>query len=434
MRSVLVNDSIRDRMELIAGWLSTVQAEAPAFGALSASLHRLGAAGLDVRFVTGAYGCPLPSDIHYLALRGEGPRRGIMAWLALLVAGETIERSALARGAPDGAALLEGLERCGLALAVGEDRVVLRGCLQPLGGRAAGGRPWLLSDRLQARGDAVSAPDLSAWNVIGCLPRGIFGSSALDVGAGAGAVALHLGLSGADVTATDLHAPALRLLDVNLRLNELTAEPHVADVFAGLPDRRWDLVVFNAPLLVDATLGGDGATWYTAATQGERVALEFVAGLDRVLEADGEALLHAQYTPALALALRPWQATSLLFASASDGTPFGLHRLVRGEGGPRVLRTPLGRALPHLRRALFTATAPERDAPLCPAPWLELVVRRALGRTAAPTPERAFGGVAIDEGTEACLLDFADNPRPAESELDLSLVARGWLVDAREAE
>ncbi len=434
MRSVLVNDSIRARMELIAGWLATVQAEPPAFDALSAALHKLGSAGLDVRFVTGAYGCPLPSDIHYLQLRGEGPRRGIMAWLALLVAGEAIERTALGRGAPDGAALVAELERCGLAEAVGDDRVRLRGCLQPLGARAAGGRPWLLSDRLQARGDAVSAPDLSAWNVIGCLPKGIFGSSVLDIGAGAGAVALHLALAGADVTATDLHAPALALLDVNLRLNELTAELHVADVFAGLPERRWDLVVFNAPLLVDSTIGGDGATWYTAATQGERVALEFVAGLDRVLEPDGEALLHAQYTPALAAALRPWQTTSLLFASAKDGTPFGVHRLIRGDGGPRVLRTPLGRTLPHLRRALFTATAPERAAPLCPAPWLELVVRRALGRTTAFAPQRSFGGVAIDEGTEACLLDFADNPRPAESELDFSLVARGWLVDAHEAE
>jgi SAM-dependent methyltransferase len=424
-----VNDWIGVPMQLIAPWLEEAKPQDAAFTALGETIARLGSAGLDVRFVTGAYACPLPSDVHYLSLRGEGPRRGLMAWLALLVAGETVERALLERGWPEGAQLVARLEQCRLVTGVGADRVTMRACLQPLGLRTQGGRPWLLSDRLQAKGEAVSAPDLSAWNVIGCLPSGIFGSSVLDVGAGAGAVALHLALAGADVTATDLHEPALRLFARNLLLNGLTAEQYVADVFNGLPDRRYDLVVFNAPLLVDSTIGGDGATWYTAASQGEGIALQFVEELDRVLEEDGEALLHAQYTPALVEALRPWETTSLLFASAADGTPFGLHRIVRGEGGARVLRTPLGKALPHLRRALLLATAPARDAPLCPAPWLELVVRRSLARIA--TTERSFGGAPIDEGTEACLVDFADNPRPAESELDFSLVKKGWLVDAQ---
>lgn len=400
------------------------------FEALGDLLTRLGDAGLDVRFVVGAFGARLPSDIAYLlsgALRGApGDRRGLLAWLALLVAGEPIARTALERALPFGAELLGALHACGLV--EGDATVHARVCLQPLGARQQHGRPWLLTDRLGASGDAVSAPDLSAWNVIGALPRTLFGSSALEIGAGAGAVTLHLLQAGAEVTATDLHPPSLAVLRTNLRLQRSAAECHIADVFDGVPARPYDLVVFNAPLLRAATLGDDTSTWYTASAQGEAIALRFVDQLDKYLDQDGEALLHAQWTEALAARLRPWCVTSLLFARAADGTPFGLHRIVRGEPQQRVLHTPLSNALPCMARALFERTTPAPDAALVPAPWLELVTRRALA-PGAPTA-RTFGGVPIDEGTEACLLDFADHPRPAESALDRSLVERGWLIAA----
>ncbi len=422
-------------MSLLSSRIGTSAIAPSLLRELGVQLGELGRRGLDVRFVTGAYGCPLPSDLPYLRLRGAPPRRGLLAWLALLVSGEEVERAALERALPAGAAMVKILDELGLVReAAGDGRLALRGCLQPLGRRESGGGPWLLTDPLGAGGDAVSAPDLSAWNVLGALPRApqLAGRAAIDVGAGAGAIALTLASRGARVVATDLHAPALALCAWNAELAGHAGhaiETRVADVWQGVPEARFSLVVFNAPLLRAPTLGGDEATWYTSSAQGEAVALRFVEGLDRYLDHDGEALLHSQWTPSLAEALARFRVTSLRFASAADGTPFGLHRIERGSPRLRVLQTPLGRALPCLHRAIFEHTEPGDGVAVTPAPWLERVERRVLATGARP--EVAFGGVPIDAATDACLADFAAAPRPIDTDDERALVERGWLVDAR---
>ena len=84
-----------------------------------------------------------------------------------------------------------------------------------------------------------------------CLAR-IAGAEAprvLDVGTGSGAIALAIADEhpGARVTAIDASAGALELADANASLAGLQVAFREWDLFRGLPDGPWELVVSNPP-------------------------------------------------------------------------------------------------------------------------------------------------------------------------------------------
>jgi len=87
-----------------------------------------------------------------------------------------------------------------------------------------------------------------------CLARiaGWVGPPALDVGTGSGAIALAIahGNPGAHVTGIDASARALEVARANSVRTGLALELREWDLFAGLPEGPWDLVVSNPPYVL----------------------------------------------------------------------------------------------------------------------------------------------------------------------------------------
>jgi release factor glutamine methyltransferase len=87
-----------------------------------------------------------------------------------------------------------------------------------------------------------------------CLAR-LAGTSepcVLDVGTGSGAIALAIADEhpGARVTGIDVSPDALEVAGANVLRTGVRIELHAWDLFAGLPDGPWDLVVSNPPYVL----------------------------------------------------------------------------------------------------------------------------------------------------------------------------------------
>jgi release factor glutamine methyltransferase len=93
-----------------------------------------------------------------------------------------------------------------------------------------------------------------------CLQRiaGIEAPRVLDVGTGSGAIALAIAdeRPGAAVTGVDASAGALEVAGANASASGLPIELRQWDLFAGLPDGPWDLVVSNPPYVLPEEIDG----------------------------------------------------------------------------------------------------------------------------------------------------------------------------------
>ena len=93
-----------------------------------------------------------------------------------------------------------------------------------------------------------------------CLRRleGVDEPRVLDVGTGSGAIALAIADEhpGARVTAVDASASALEVAGANVVATDLAVELREWDLYSGLPDGPWDLVVSNPPYVLPEELDG----------------------------------------------------------------------------------------------------------------------------------------------------------------------------------
>jgi release factor glutamine methyltransferase len=93
-----------------------------------------------------------------------------------------------------------------------------------------------------------------------CLQRiaGIEAPRVLDVGTGSGAIALAIADEhpGAAVTGIDASVGALEVAGANASASGLPIELRQWDLFAGLPDGPWDLVVSNPPYVLPEEIDG----------------------------------------------------------------------------------------------------------------------------------------------------------------------------------
>lgn len=401
-------------------------------------------AGFGERAVCGFYQVPLVSDVRFLQPPPERtrPRRGLGAAIALLVAGETVERAQLA--------MLDGAQLAALAsvglVALEEEGRIVRPLVSILPVRTI----LVASDRLDDRSPAaVTPPDVSAWNLAASLPPRC--PSLLDVGTGAGTAALLAARSGARVVGTDVDPRALAFATVNAFLNDVSAVFLEGDLFAGTGE-PFDVVTFNAPL-VRAALAGEAAPLYLLSPRGESLATDFFAGVRARTRPGGEALCHVQLTPAVKWSiLRAGfsRVIELHFASATDGTPHALVSLRDGEPGylapVRVPLAPPYGSLGHLAREpldrlhaaqelLASGDAAIAAAPLRPAPWLELL-RAARHDGAAFRPREVRLGLHRLDEEELATLERCDG-RPfgeaveaakLDDERARGLVERGLVV------
>lgn len=144
------------------------------------------------------------------------------------------------------------------------------------------------------------------------------GQRMLEVGCGAGLVALVAAAAGADVTATDLNPHAVALARHNAQQNGLRVTLRECDLLAGL-DGPFDVVAFNPPYLPTAP--------------DEVVPGPLNLAFDGGLDGNGTVLRFAAQVGALAH--RP-QAVLVVHSSLSDTAPLA-HAMARLGYGSDVV-------------------------------------------------------------------------------------------------
>lgn len=158
----------------------------------------------------------------------------------------------------------------------------------------------------------------------------------LDIGTGSGCIAIAAAhaLPRAQVDATDVSRRALALARENVRRHGLGRRVHVrrADVYAGLPARRYDIVVSNPPYVPAAEMRrlprehrAEPRLGLAAAENGLAIIARILAGARRHLTTDGILVVEAGNTAARVR--RRW-----------PGLPFTWLEFEHGGGGVFLLR------------------------------------------------------------------------------------------------
>jgi release factor glutamine methyltransferase len=131
-----------------------------------------------------------------------------------------------------------------------------------------------------------------------CLARlaGLSEPRVLDVGTGSGAIAIAIAYEhpGARVTAIDASGDALAVARANAARTGLTVDLRRHDLFSGLPDGPWDLVVSNPPYVRKDELAGlqpEVRDWEPRAAVVAEGATESVASGARAVLRPGGALV-----------------------------------------------------------------------------------------------------------------------------------------------
>jgi release factor glutamine methyltransferase len=94
------------------------------------------------------------------------------------------------------------------------------------------------------------------------VARPLRGLSFLDMGTGAGPIAIAAAAAGANVTACDVNPRAVALARENAALNGLQPEIVESNLFAALPNRRFDLICFNIPFYPREPVSALDAAFY----------------------------------------------------------------------------------------------------------------------------------------------------------------------------
>ncbi len=173
------------------------------------------------------------------------------------------------------------------------------------------------ADDLAASGDAVMGPSATTtYAILAARPRAPV-ETLLDVGCGAGAIAICLADRAKRVVATDVSARALVLAEVNLRLNAVTnVELRRGDLLEPVKGERFDCIVSQPPFVARPP-SEDAAPFLFGGARGDEIALRLLAGARNHLTDRGRAF-----------ALVDWPVVA--------GEPIG----ARVKGGALVVASP----------------------------------------------------------------------------------------------
>ncbi len=187
-----------------------------------------------------------------------------------------------------GDALLGELGSVGLVVREGDRRV------SPFRLRAAPSAPagaprgiLFFADSLGHGGDAIMGMGPLTGSLLrASLPSGPI-ERALDLGCGAGFIALALSPIAATVVASDINERARVLTHLNAALNGITnIEIRIGDLFAPVQGERFDRIVCQPPFF-PAPEGFLGATFMHGGRRGDELAMRVFAELPRHLSARG---------------------------------------------------------------------------------------------------------------------------------------------------
>ena len=95
--------------------------------------------------------------------------------------------------------------------------------------------------------------------------QALAGKSVLDLGCGAGLLALTCAQAGARVTAVDINPDAVAATSRNARKNGLSVDCKQSNQFASVADQRFDLVVINPPYFRGEPSSMAGRAWHAGA-------------------------------------------------------------------------------------------------------------------------------------------------------------------------
>jgi len=148
-----------------------------------------------------------------------------------------------------------------------------------------------LGYRLRARPGVFHPVHFSSSAILAerVLDGSVRGRRVLDMGTGAGPIAIVAAATGAEVVACDVNPSAVALARENAARNGVRVEVLESDLFAAIPGRTFDLIAFNIPFYPS-----DPTTAYEAAFKaGERLATvrRFAAEAPLHLAADGRVVI-----------------------------------------------------------------------------------------------------------------------------------------------
>lgn len=147
---------------------------------------------------------------------------------------------------------------------------------------------WVVADERWVDEDAVMGATATTHALSRWLPERLEGT-ALDVGCGAGSLALLMAKRGARATGADLNPRAVELARFNARLNGLDAEFVAGSLYEPVAGRRFDRVVAQPPYVSQAPGLADVKILY-GGSYGDELALRFVAGAPAALAPGGTGL------------------------------------------------------------------------------------------------------------------------------------------------
>jgi HemK-related putative methylase len=113
-------------------------------------------------------------------------------------------------------------------------------------------------------------------------------SEVLDMGTGSGVCAIFAAKHARRVVAVDINIAAVRCAGINALLNHVEHKIDIrhGDLFAPVPEERFDLILFNPPFLLGAPRDDRDRAWRSS-----DVAQRFAAGLGGHLKPGGSALV-----------------------------------------------------------------------------------------------------------------------------------------------
>lgn len=154
---------------------------------------------------------------------------------------------------------------------------------------------YVLSDDVRAGGDAVMGAGPSTKSLAAAAQPLARAGRALDLGCGAGTLALGMASKCDHVVATDVSERAVELARANAALNGLTnIECRVGDLFDPVLGESFDLVVSQPPFIArDET--DEPAAFLFGGPRGDELAMRILGGLSARLAANATAFVIAEW-------------------------------------------------------------------------------------------------------------------------------------------